>query len=1170
MKKKLVDRGNNLVLWSKFLIKMKLLAAFLIASFISVSASTYSQQTKISINANNLLVKDIFEKIEQQSEFIFLYSIETVDLKRKVNLNIKDGNIDEILTELFDKTQNCYKIKDRQIAILLKETKQVQQTENITEQKNEQIRVSGNVTDPEGVPLPGVTVMIVGSTKGVTTDPDGKYEITIAPTDKLKFSFIGMTSIVVDVKGKTKIDVSLKNQSEELGDVTVVAFGKQKKESVISAITTVDVNSLQAVPTSNITTALSGQMTGLISYQSTGAPGDDNAQFFIRNAASFGNNVQSPLILIDNIEVSSRQLSRLSPDDIQSFSILKDAAATALYGARGGNGVVLITTKEGKAGKAKIELRAESSLSMPTQKVDVANPIEYMQYFNEAILTRDPTASPRYSLEKIEKTQDPNRNPYVYPATDWLKKLTRDYAINKRVNLSIRGGGKVATYYVGGSFAQDNGILKVDNVNKWNTNINFKKFTLRSNVNINVNETTKLKVRLSGSFDDYKGPIGERGGNGRNTYYKALNADPVLFPAVYAPDKNFAYAPYLLFGNADKGQYTNPYERLMRGYEDNKASTLAAQIELKKDLSAITKGLSLRFIGNVSRYGNFSIERSYKPYYFDIDSYDQYADSKTPEHDGYTLHAINPEGGSRFIDYSDGYQKVTASMYGELLIDYSRTFNDKHDVGAMLVGTVRDYLEGKSGSSSLINSLPKRNLSMAGRLRYGYAGKYFAEFNFGYNGSERFAKGDRFGFFPSIGAGWDMAKENFFEDLGLNRLISKFKIRGTYGLTGNDNLGGPNRFYYLSSVNLNTNHHVGYWGNDLTVPLYSRPVVNITSPGNPDITWEITNKTNIALELGLLDDKLSITPEIYREFRKNILQRRSNIPSTLGLPYELYSNIQENLATGFECSMDYKDRFSNGFWYIVRGNFTYGTAEIKTIDEIGTKKAPWISRLGHSPSQNFGYVADHLFIDENEVANSADQSALGGSVMAGDIKYVDINKDGVINEYDRVAIGHPRTPEIQYGFGGSLGYKNFDFSIFFQGQGRYSFWINPHNVAPFISTGGGNRALLGWIAENHWSKNNRNLHAQWPRLSSNRHVGNSNNFQTSTYFMRTTTFLRLKQLEIGYTFKKVKLIDLRAYASGSNLLTFSKFKLWDPEMRGNGLAYPLQRVFNLGLQISFK
>ncbi|MGQ7871447.1 SusC/RagA family TonB-linked outer membrane protein [Sunxiuqinia sp. sy24] len=992
-------------------------------------------------------------------------------------------------------------------------------------------------------------------------------------TDKLRFSFIGMEDQTISVLDSKEINLIMHSKTDELDEVTVVAFGKQKKESVISSITTVDVGSLQSVPTSNITTALSGQMTGLISYQSTGAPGDDNAQFFIRNAASFGNNVQSPLILIDNVEVDVRQLSRLSPDDIQSFSILKDAAATALYGARGGNGVVLITTKEGKEGKAVIDVRAESSLSMPTSRIDIADPIDYMKNFNEAILTRNPTASPRYSLDKIEKTQDPNRNPYVYPATDWLSELTKDYAVNSRLNLSISGGGKVASYYVAGSYSQDNGILKVDNINKWNTNIDFKKYTLRSNVNINVSNATKLNVRLNGAFDDYQGPIGELGARGRNTYYRALNADPVLFPAVYAPDKDFAYAPYLLFGNSDAGQYINPYARLMSGYEDNKASTLSAQLELFQDLDFVTKGLKLRFIGNVSRYGSFSLRRSYNPYYFTIlnGDYDPFEDSLTPEHDGYTLFPINPESGSRFIDYEGGDQNVTSTIYGELSAIYNNTFNEKHDVGALLVSTAREYLEGNPivSRQQLENSLPKRNLSLAGRFTYAYDGKYFTEFNFGYNGSERFASGDRFGFFPSFGVGWDISKEAFYKNLGIDPVLSKFKIRSTYGVVGNDNLGGPNRFYYLSSVNLKSSP-AGYWGNDASLGLYSKPTISIANPGNPEITWEITYKANLALELGFFDNKLSVIPEIYRERRKNILQRRSNIPSTLGLPYELYSNVQENLAKGIEIAVDYKDQVGQNTWFILRGNFTYGTAEVITYDEIGTDKAPWISRIGHSPSQGFGYIAEHLFIDDNEVANSASQAALGGEVMAGDIKYVDINKDGVINQFDIAPIGYPQVPEIQYGFGGSFGYKKFDMSLFFQGQAHYSFWLDPREMAPFMPTGGGNRALLGWIADNHWTESNRDLYAQWPRLSNINSVGNDNNFQRSTYFMRTISYLRLKQLEMGYTLPKTKNVGIRAYVSGTNLLTFSKFKLWDPEMGGNGLAYPLQKVFNVGVQINFK
>ncbi len=1174
---------------TKLSLKMRLTTVLLVVSLFKIQANTYSQNTKITLNLKNVTILEVFKTIESKTEFSFFYNNPDIDINRKVSIKVRKTTISEILDKLLFGTNLHHDVVDRQIVLYPKEPDPVP-INKIELEIIQQNEVKGVITDENNVPLPGANILEKGTSNGTQTDFDGNFTLSVGSVNSvLVVSYVGYVSQEITVGTKTNFNIKLQEDSAKLDEVIVVAFGTQKKESVVSSITSIDVGNLQAIPTSNITTALSGQMTGLVSYQSTGAPGDDNAQFFIRNAASFGNNVRSPLILVDNVEIDSRQLSRLSPDDIQSFSILKDAAATALYGARGGNGVVLITTRQGKEGKAVISLRAESSVSTPTTKVSLADPISYMKNFNEAILTRDPVASPRYSLERIERTQDPNRNQYVYPATNWLEELTRDYSINKRANLNVSGGGKVAQYYVGGSFSQDNGILKVDNVNKWNTNIRFRKYTLRSNVNVNISPKTRMVVRLNGAFDDYRGPIGELGNNGRNTYFQALNADPVLFPAVYAPDEAFSFAPYLLFGNSQANGATdesvgfiNPYARLLQGYEDNRSSTLSAQLELYQDLDFVTDGLDLKFIGNLSRFGNFSLRRSYNPYYFTIPSngYSPSQDALTPEDDGYTLFPINPTTGSRFINYAGGDQNVSSTMYGELSFIYSKAFNEKHEVGALLVGTIREFLDGKStfptddgGQRTLFeNTLPNRNLGVAGRLTYAYDGKYFTEFNFGYNGSERFAKGDRYGFYPSFGMGWYISKEDFFSDSTIGKTVSKLKLRGTYGTAGNDDLGGPNRFYYLSSVNLNSNRG-GFWGNNPAQELYTRPTISINSPGNPDITWEVTQKANLALEIGLFDNKLSIIPEVYWERRKNILQRRSEIPATLGLPYELYSNVQVNVAKGFEVATDYKGYVTIGsddMWFLVRGNFTYGTAKVKTFDEIGTDKAPWISRVGHSPSQNFGYVAEHLFVDDQEVANSASQEALGDQIMAGDIKYVDINKDGVINQFDVVPLGYPRVPEIQYGFGGSAGYKNFDLNFFFQGQARYSFWINPNEIAPFIPTGGGNRALLSWIADNHWTESNRNLHAQWPRLSNTTGVGNQNNFQTSTYFMRTASYLRLKQAEIGYTFPDKNNMTIRAYVSGTNLLTLSKFDLWDPEMGGNGLAYPLQKVFNLGLQINFK
>lgn len=1040
----------------------------------------------------------------------------------------------------------------------------------------QQFSITGKVTDDfDDSPIPGVNVTVLGTTIGTSTDSDGVYELAVNEGDTILFSFIGYKPTKIPVEKVRIINVRLAIDAETLDETVVVAFGTQSKESVVSSITTVNVRDLKS-PSSNLTTALAGRMAGLVAYQSTGAPGEEDAQFFVRSVTSFGSGLTSPLILIDNIEMTSRDLARLNPDDIASFSILKDASATALYGARGANGVVLVTTKEGERGGVKTSFRYETSLSTPTTKVDMADPITFMEYANMASLTRHNELT--YPQGKIDATRDPNRNPYVYPAVDWKDMLTRNHSLNQRANINLTGGGTAATYYLAGSFSQDNGILKVDQANPFNTNIDLKKYTVRSNVNLFLTKTLEAKVRLNANFDDYTGPIGESGSGGANTYGKTLLANPVLFPAFFAPDRSTQYVDRILFGNYSDSefgdgspQYLNPYADVMSGYEDVRNSTFLAQLELHQDLAAVTPGLKARFIGSVTRYSGFNIRRSYRPFYY---QYIKGTYNPNEQEYPYDLAVLNPEGGYDYIDYTAGNKAVQARFYAEGAVLYNRKIGSKHDLGGLLVGSVKETLDGSP--SNLDTSLPSRNVALAGRFTYGLLHKYFAEFNFGINGSERFDPRFRWGFFPSIGLGWQVSDEKFWDNIRPS--ISKLRLRGTYGLVGNDIIvSDEDRFFFTSNVNLN-GPAAGRFGNN-PYEVFTRPTIQMLRYANPHITWEVSYKTNLALELGLLNNSLEIIAEVYRENRTNIVQVRQDIPSIVGLIGDVRTNYGEAVGKGLDLSLNYNRAFGNSVWYILRGNFTYGSAKITVYDELDySGVAPWRSVVGQKVGQSRGYVAERLFIDDNEVSNSPIQQvhANGGDYQAGDIKYRDINGDGIINEFDIVPMGYPTNPEVQYGLGASFGYKNFDISAFVQGEGRYSFFLDARSMAPFVevTSGGqkGNRALLNFIPESVWTETNRDVYASWPRLSpdvAGAAVGNNNNFVRSNYWMRSASYIRLKSVEMGYKLPDIKGVSSRIYASGTNLLTLSDFKLWDPEMRGNGLAYPLQRVFNVGLQMNF-
>ena len=1025
-------------------------------------------------------------------------------------------------------------------------------------------KVKGTVTDSKGQPVPGATVAVEGTTKGVITDADGDYAIDVDSDNTLVFSFVGYISQAVRVGQRKIINIELAEKNEELEDVTVVAFAKQKKSSVIASITTVKPAELK-VPSSNLTTALAGRMSGIISYQRSGEPGQDNAQFFVRGVTTMGFK-KDPLILIDGMELNSTDLARLQPDDIASFSIMKDATATALYGARGANGVIYVTTKEGTEGEVAITARYEMSASGNTRDLELADPITYMKMHNEAVRTRNPLEPLPYSPEKIANTIA-GIDPVLYPTTDWYNMLFKKYAINHRFNMNMSGGGKIARYYIAATVNQDNGIMKVDKKNNFNSNIDLKKYQLRTNLNLNLTKTTKAKFIFNASMDKYSGPIT----SGGDMFKNVMRTNPVYFAPYYEADANHEYTNHILFGNyGTNGNYYNPYADLQRGYKEYSSSRILTQIELEQDLSMITEGLKVKAIGYGNVYSYFDVTRAYRPYY--------YSPLVNPETGLYVLNALNPETGTEYLDYVPGTKDVSTTYYTEASAQYNRTFNEKHGVSGLLVFTMRNELNGNAENSqhipTLQNSLPYRNIGLAGRFTYSYFDKYFVEANFGYNGSERFAKNNRFGFFPSAGLGYLVSSEPFFANL--KKSITKFKLKATYGLVGNDAIGSADdRFFYLSQVNMNNNGRGASFGKFMD---YTKSGVSISRYANDQITWETSYKLNLGTEIGLFD-KVDIQVDVFHEKRTNILMDRIQLAS-MGLQAGVRANIGEAKSKGIDASIDYNQTFGNGWWIQARANFTYAVSEMSKLEEPDYTDTPWLSHIGQSINQGYGFIAEHLFVDQAEVDNSPEQSF--GKYGAGDIKYRDINGDGRISNLDLVPIGYPTTPEIVYGFGFSTGYKAIDFSIFFQGLANESFWIDPYNSAPFLDTyneGIGNNQLLKVWADSYWSEANPNIYARWPRLSTEYMPNNSPNFSqynqvTSTWYMQDGSFLRLKSLEIGVTLpqsisSKLKMSKCRFYTSGTNLLTFSKFKLWDPEMGGNGLGYPVQRIINLGVLVEF-
>ena len=1007
--------------------------------------------------------------------------------------------------------------------------------------------ISGTIVDAQGISLPGVAVLEQDSANGVVSDLDGNYILTTSSSNAtLVFSYIGFETKIIAITNKRYLDVILSESAEALEEVQVVAFQKQRKNSVIGSINTIKPAELNQ-PNSNLTASLAGRISGVISYQRSGEPGADNAEFFVRGVTSFGYS-NSPLILIDGLEVTTNDLARIEPDNIASFSVMKDATATSLYGARGANGVILVTTKEGKKGKAKVAFRYENKFSAPTQITSFLDGVSYMELYNRALRMRDPSAPLYYSKNKIEATRN-TPDPNIYPNLNWYDELFKNNTINKKFNLNVNGGGDVSQYYLSVSHTNDTGLLKVDPLNNFNNNIDINRSNLRANVNINLTKTTKISVKFNSFFERYNGPID----SANDIFGKVMQANPVNFPKYYTFDNQFSQYNHTLFGNKGNGGFPNPYADMVRGYKDRFSSTILSQVQIKQELDFITEGLSFRALVAVKSYSATENQRSFNPFYYGI--------SESETELGLVNRIYQIQEGTEFLSNNSTSNAVNSNYYYEFTTQYDRFFNDKHQVGGLLVFNFNEALN-KYSNSSVFASLPARNMGISGRGTYGYDDRYFAELNFGYNGSEKFAKDHRFGFFPSAGLGWIVSNESFFEKTFPS--ISLLKLKYTFGLVGNDNIGSS-RFFYLSDVNLGDGGRGYAWGADYN-NYYNG--YNINSYPNADVTWEVAEKTNYGVELGI-KERLVLQFDYFIENRKKIYEERPVYPDTAGLTSVVSSNSGQVQSKGLDIAIDYNQSFANGFYLTARGTFTYATNEVVVKNEPQYPFG-YLSAIGYHTNQPRGYIAERLFIDQEDILNSPEQfnglSSNENAYLPGDIKYKDLNGDGKISELDKAPIGDPFVPEIVYGFGASMGYKNIDFSFFFQGAAKSSFFIQPTNIAPFINE----RNALNIISDNHWSENNPDPYAFWPRLSTEE-VNNNN--QDSTWWLRDGDFLRLKSIELGYTLPeqwlKIKNLRTRFYASGLNLFTISKFNLWDNEMGGNGLGYPPQRVMNLGLQINF-
>ena len=1135
--------------------KSKVLGLFLCFLLLGIdysfaSYNNYSQFKTLSVSMSNSTLREVLKTIEKSSQFVFFYLDDAVNLERKVSIDSKNKNIEEILSELFEGTSCTYRISDRQIFISGKAPAS-------TEQQQNKRKISGRVTDIKGEPLIGVNVTVDGDANGSITNMDGLYEIFVTKKSVvLKFTYIGFKTSEIRTNASTNIyDVTLEEQVNELEETVIVGYGTQRKISNIGAQSSMKMEDIKT-PSASLTTTLAGRLAGVVAVQRTGEPGKDAADIWIRGIST--PNTSSPLVLVDGVE---RSFNDIDPEDIESLTTLKDASATAVYGVRGANGVILIKTKPGKVGKPTVSADYYESFTRFTKMVDLADGITYMNAANEAM--RNDGIATKYTEDQIRNTIA-GKDPYLYPNVDWLKEIFNDWGHNRRVNVNVRGGSEKVAYYASVSYFNETGMTVTDkNINTYDSKMKYSRYNFTTNLNIDVTPTTKVEIGAQGYLGEGNYPAI----SSADLYNAAMSISPVEYPKMFFVNGE-AYVP----GTSTNNNFNNPYSQATRrGYDNLTKNQIYSNLRVTQDLDMLTKGLKLTAMYAFDVYNEIHVhqDRAESTYNF-LDTSVPYDMNGQP-----ILQRIYE--GSNVLSYkqeTSGNKKT----YLEASLNYDRTFNDDHRVSALFLFNQQSKLLYPKGT--LEDAIPYRMMGIAGRATYSWKDRYFAEFNIGYNGAENFSPKHRFGTFPAFGVGWVVSNEKFWQPL--SKAVSFLKIRYTDGKVGNSEVS-DRRFMYLDQMKENGDYGYKFGPNGTKWSGYE--TVNMAV----DLIWEESRKQDLGIDLKLFNDDLSIVFDLFKERRENILLKREHsIPSFLGYNTSApYGNIGIIENKGFDGTIEYNKRINKDWVIALRGNVTFN--KDKWIQgELPEQKYEWMNQYGHNINGVKGYVAEGLFTqteiddmarweslsDANKAITPKPFASQFGTVKAGDIKYKDLNNDGQIDAYDQTYISRGDVPTTVYGFGFTVGWKDLSVGMMFQGVAGAERVLNGSSVNPF-NGGGGSGNLYSNIGD-RWTEENPDQNAFYPRLSyGSETTSNINNFQKSTWWVRNMNFLRLKTLQISYNrpkpwVNKVHLKNAAVYVMGTNLFTLSRFKLWDPELNtDNGASYPNTTSYSVGINFTF-
>lgn len=981
----------------------------------------------------------------------------------------------------------------------------------------------GTVTDDAGEPLIGVNIILASSPGvGTVSDFDGSFELTVQDqNDTLVFSYIGFQPQRIYIGERRNFDVVLLSNAEQLEEIVVVGYGSQKKSTMVGAVSNVSTKELKQSPVANLGNALGGRLPGLLVQQRGGSPGGDAPTIRIRGFGTFNNS--SPLVLVDGVE---RGFDQIDPNEVESISILKDASATAVFGVRGANGVIMVTTKRGEVGKPSISVSFNQAYQTPTQLPEYLGSYETAILKNEGL--RNDGLEPQFTDQELEYFKNGTK-PYLYPNTDWFDQVLSDFAPQTKVNMNVSGGTALAKYFISGSFLAQNGLYKYGQYNdNYRTDDRFVRYNFRSNLDLDVTDDFTASINLAGRNEQRFQP-----GTGLSTVISnVLRILPYDMPA-FNPDGSLA--PYQGAGN--------PIGMIRgTGYRQDVKNIIELSLRLNHDLDFITEGLSARVMGSYDNdYAYFQgFSKNYQTVNYTED------ENGTPVYTPTSLRETP-------LNYFYGYGGTHKRFYSEYAVSYARDVGE-HSLTGLALFNLDRYWNNQNWAQS--------KMGLVGRVTYNYGGRYLAEFNVGYNGTDNFAPGQRFGLFPAVSAGWLISEESYVrESLGW---ISFLKLRGSYGLVGNSNIGGRRWLYFPDKYGGQGSYVFG------DNP-QGAPGLGETELGNPLVTWEKARKTDIGIEGRLFQEKIGFEFDVFYEYRNDILTTRGDVSSIVGqsnLP-PVNAGIMEN--KGFESELSYNDVLGGAFNYFLKGNFTFARNTRLDLTQPDPRY-PWLSQENTPLGQVFGYTTEGFFNSQEEIENWADQTSFG-AIQPGDLKYKDLNGDGVINSDDQGPIGYPLFPEIIYGFSGGFDYKGFDFSALFQGVSNGSSYFELEAGWEFFN---GAKVLEHHLGR--WTPETKET-ATYPRISSASSDA-ANNFQTSDFWLRDAAYLRLKNVEIGYTLpenllERIKIDNIRVYANGTNLLTWDDVDWVDPEMRNDngsrsfrGWQYPLMKVFNFGLSVS--